>query len=60
MDLEKFEAVLEAFCEWAGKSKEEYVREATFERLKGDLEEISSYGIPRAEWMLRELLEVKL
>ncbi|MBO8180670.1 MAG: hypothetical protein H0Z19_09395 [Archaeoglobus sp.] len=49
--------VLEEYCAWAGRDLEEYVQQAVYERLKGDLEEVASHGIPRAEEMLRRLLE---
>ncbi len=53
--LGELEEVLKEFCEWSGRDREEYIRQAVFERLKGDLEEIASYNIPKAREMLRNL-----
>ena len=41
--------VLREFCEWSGKRAEEFITEAVSERLKGDLEEIASYDVPKAK-----------
>ncbi len=53
----KVEEVLKEFCAWSGRDREEYIQQAVFERLKGDLEEVSALGILRAEKMLKKLLE---
>ncbi|WP_456329096.1 hypothetical protein [Archaeoglobus sp.] len=55
--LGEVEEVLKEFCEWSGRDRGEYIQQAVFERLKGDLEEIASYNIPRAKEMLGKLLE---
>lgn len=51
---------LEKYCEWTGKDIFQFVMEAVSERLKGDIEEIASYDIPKAREFAERLKEAQI
>lgn len=51
---------LEKYCEWTGKDIFQFVMEAVSERLKGDIEEITSYDIPKAREFAERLKEAQI
>ena len=52
--------LVKEFCEWSGNSIEEFIAEAVLERLKGDSEEIGSYGVPRASEIAERAKQLSL
>jgi len=51
---------LEKYCDWSGKDIFQFVMEAVSERLKGDIEEIASYDIPKAREFAERLEEAQI